>query len=266
MRLGISTYTYGWAFDARTAPEPLTETGLLELAQSLEVSLIQVGDNLPLHRFTPARLNAFSDSLCRQGVTAEIGARGLRPEHLRRYIAICREMGSHLLRFVIDEQGYEPSAEEVVAIIRSHLDLLEQHDITLAIENHDRWKARELAGIMDAVDSSYAGICLDTANSLGAGEGIDAVLQTLVPYTVNLHLKDVGVERLRHKQGFMITGRIAGQGQLDLPDILGRVRGSGGCRSCVLEQWVPPESDVMETLAKERDWARQSIGYLKSIL
>ena len=43
--------------------------------------------------------------------------------------------------------------------------------VCLAIENHDRFPCATLAEILDRLDSPCAGICLDTANSLGCLEG-----------------------------------------------------------------------------------------------
>ncbi|HEY4337422.1 MAG TPA: TIM barrel protein [Puia sp.] len=263
MELGIGTYTYGWAVDAG---QPFDEHTLIGLARSMQLSLIQVGDNLPLHRFAPERLGAFKDELGRQGIRIEIGARGLTAEHLKLYIELCGEMGSRLLRFVIDEDGYRPSVEVVTAIIRSQLDGLQRNNLLLAIENHDRFKVRQLEAIIKAVDSPNVGICLDTVNSLGAGEGIDTVIEVLAPYTVNLHLKDFGIRRPPNKQGFIVEGRIAGEGQLDISLLLEKVGSSGRCNTGVLEQWVPFEEDAAQTIARERDWAERGIGNLKKII
>jgi len=296
MELGISTYTYGWAVDAagagtdvclgaeaitltdavtstdaRTsadtvAGQPFDELTLIGLARSMQLSLIQVGDNLPLHHFSPKRLSAFKDLLRQRHIALEIGAKGLTVEHLQLYIGICREMGVRLLRFVIDDDGYRPSVETVIKIIRSHLGLLEGQGIILAIENHDRLTVKELEVIMKAIDSPFVGICLDSVNSMGAGEGIGTVIDVLAPYAVNLHIKDFGIKRPGHKQGFIVEGRIAGEGKLDIPFLLEKVRSYQRCKTCVLEQWVPFESDAAQTIAKEKCWAEKGIGYLKSIL
>jgi len=268
MELGISTYTYGWAVDAAgaAAGQPFDELTLIGLARSMQLSLVQVGDNLPLHHFSPERLGAFKDFLRQHQIALEVGAKGLTVEHLQLYINICREMGARLLRFVIDEDGYQPSVDMVIGIIRSCLDLLQRQNIILAIENHDRLKVRQLETIMKAIDSPAVGICLDSVNSLGAGEGIDTVIEVLAPYTVNLHIKDFNIKRPAHKQGFIVEGQIAGEGKLDIPFLLERVRSYRRCKTGVLEQWVPFENDAEETLAREKCWAEKGIGYLKSIL
>jgi 3-oxoisoapionate decarboxylase len=103
---------------------------------------------------------------------------------------------------------------------------------------------------------------LDTANSLGAGEGIDVVAETLAPLVLNLHIKDFHIARVPHQMGFTVSGRPAGSGFLDVRRLLNSLAGSR-CETAVLELWTPPEPGIEETIAKEAAWAVQSIDYLK---
>ena len=57
----------------------------------------------------------------------------------------------------------------------------------------------------------YVGICLDTVNSFGSLEGPEVVIETLAPYTVNLHIKDFDIRRTDHNMGFTIFGTPAGR-------------------------------------------------------
>lgn len=241
----------------------LDEQAMLDRAKAFAVGLVQFGDNWPLHERTVTQLAALRQRAAGEGVTIEVGARGLTGSHLRRYIDLCRQLGSRLLRFVIDEPGYEPSPTTVVTLLRDTLPVLEEADITLGIENHDRLLAAEFADIVERVGSPNVGICLDTVNSMGAGEGLAEVVQTLAPYTVNLHLKDFGIRRLPHQMGFQIDGRPAGRGRLNIPWLVEQVRRAGHCRTAVLEQWVVPEADLTDTIAKEAAWATESMTYLK---
>lgn len=265
MQLGISTYTYGWAIGIPgTMPaQPMTATDLLAKAKALNLKLVQFGDNLPLHELLPASLTVLHQNARSNGITLEIGARGLTRAHLQLYIGIAEKLEARLLRFVIDLPGYEPGAAEVAALIKEHLPLLREKQITLGLENHDRLAAREFARIMEAVDSDLVGICLDSVNSMGAGEGLEQIVQTLAPYTVNLHIKDFGIQRLSHLMGFRIEGRPAGKGMLNIPWLLAEISPYGRCQTAVLEQWVVPEPDLEKTIAKETAWAEASIQYLR---
>jgi len=265
MQLGIGSYTYGWAVGvSRHPPEnPLTELDLLDKAKAAGLKLVQFGDNLPLHTLSQERLFVMKDRATADGITLELGARGLTTEHLNFYVELCRFLGVRLLRFVIDAPDYEPEVKHVVELLRAHRAQLETAGITLGLENHDRLKAREFAWMMEQVKSPCIGICLDSVNSMGAGEGLEQIVDTLAPHTVNLHLKDFGIARLPHLMGFRIDGRPAGKGMLNVPWLLEKIRPSGRCHTAILEQWVVPEVDLPSTIRKEEAWARESLTYLK---
>jgi 3-oxoisoapionate decarboxylase len=145
------------------------------------------------------------------------------------------------------------------------LPLLTKHNVTLGIENHDRFKATELASIMDAIAHDQVGICLDCVNSLGAGEGLDWTSDVLAPYTVNLHIKDFRIQRLPHKMGFLVTGTPAGDGMMNVPLLLEKLSRYNRCKSAVLEQWMEPEKNVEDTIGKEERWAQAGVSYLAQL-
>ncbi|MBX3744858.1 MAG: TIM barrel protein [Verrucomicrobiae bacterium] len=263
MILGLSSYTFGWAVGVpgHEPPSPLDELGLLDQCRDLGTGLLQIGDNLPLHTFDPARLARFSEQAALQGVQLEIGARGLTFENVGRYAAIARRLNARLVRFVIDDAGYHPEPEFLTGLLRRCDPLL--GGLTLGIENHDRFPASTLRAMIERAGSDRLGVCLDTANSLGAGEGLDTVLHELGPLAVNLHIKDFAVPRLPHRMGFTVEGRPAGQGLLDVPRLLKHLSPFPRCQTAVLELWTQPEPRLEDTLAKEAAWARQSIEYLK---
>jgi sugar phosphate isomerase/epimerase len=265
MKLGISSYTYSWAVGVPGHPptRPLDENGLLDKAREHGVSLLQIGDNLPLHTFDAARLDRLVRRAAHEGILLEVGARRLTLEHATEYIAIARRVGAKLIRFVIDDGDYHPEPATVTSTLRGVAPLL--RGLTLGIENHDRFPAATLRGMIEAAGSEHVGICLDTANSLGAGEGIEAVAAVLAPITVNLHIKDFWIERVPHRMGFTVSGRPAGKGMLNLPRLLDQLAPHGRCQSAVLETWPPPEATLEATRAKEASWAAQSIEYLKPL-
>ena len=265
IRLGLSSYTYGWAVGLLGhAPAcPLDESGLLHKCHEHGVKLLQIGDNLPLHTFDAARLDRLAQRARKEGVRLEVGARRLTLERIGDYAAIARRVGASLIRFEIDDADYHPEPASVTAVLHKAVPLLD--GLTLGIENHDRFPAATLRSIIDAAGSDRIGVCLDTANSLGAGEGLDTVLATLGPLTVNLHIKDFHIARVRHLMGFTVEGRQAGQGFLDVPLLLKQLAAFPRCQTAVLELWTPPEPLLEETIAKEAAWAAQSLAFLKPL-
>ncbi len=265
MKLGLSSYTYGWAVGVR-GHEPAKradEIDLLDQVHGHELGLLQIGDNLPLEGFSPSRLSALGACAQSHNVELEVGARGLTPERLELYAGIARKLGATLVRFVIDDStcDYHPKIGAIISIVRENLTTLD--GLRLGIENHDRFTAAELCHIIDSIGAPNVGICLDTANSLGAGEGLETVVAALAPLTFNLHIKDFQVKRLPHLMGFTVTGCPAGTGLVNIPHLLERFRTHSRCRSAILEQWTVPEDTIERTIAKEQAWADASINYLK---
>ncbi len=266
MILGLSSYTYGWAIGVpgHDPVRPMNEQDLLDRAQRYGVKLVQVCDNLPLHRLPADRLSAFTDRVAREGVRVEVGSRGLIVEHVAEMVSLARGVGAKLIRFVIDAPDFHPGPDQVTATLREVLPLLD--GLTLGIENHDRFPARTLRSIIEDVGSNRIGICLDTANSLGVGEGLATVVADLAPLTVNLHIKDFHIARLPHLMGFTVEGRPAGAGMLDVRWLLDQLAPFNRCETAVLELWTPPEPDLERTVAKEEAWAAQSINHLRAMV
>lgn len=261
---GVGSFAFGWAV-ARGTP-PLNEHGLLRFAQEHGVGTVQIADNLPVHTWPAERLARFVAAARDAGIGIELGARGLTDEHLARYLDLCARSNARLLRFVADAHPYEPSPEALIAILRRAAPALEDAGVTLALENHDRFPAAVLREIVEQAGSASIGVCLDTANSLGAGEGLEAVTRLLAPLTVNLHVKDISIRRLPHMMGFIVEGRPLGEGQLPIGWAMRQVEQGGRCRTVILEGWTPEEASVAATLAREEEWAARGIETLKRFL
>jgi len=264
MSIGVGSFAFGWAVEhARPAFE---EHALLAFARRHALAVVQIADNLPVHRWPAERFERFTREAHAARISIELGARGLTEAHLAEYLNLCRQCGARLLRFVADGYSYEPSPEELTAIIRNAESALADAGVTLAVENHDRLSAAVLRRIIENAGTPHAGICLDTANSLGAGEGLAAITEILAPLTVNLHVKDVRITRLPHMMGFIVEGRPLGTGQLPIAETIECVRRHGRCATVILEAWTPPAETVEQTIERELAGADASIQRLKALI
>lgn len=266
MKLGISSYTLTWAVGVKGyLPERrLDEIGLLVAARDLGVRLVQIADNMPLHKMSGQQIINLLQKAKEDGIEIEVGANNMTPENLEAYIHIAERFQSKILRFAFDGEDFKPTVREVISIIKNAEPELKKRNIILALENHDRLFTCDFRKIVEEVNSPYVGICLDCANSLGVGEGFHEVVKQLAPYTVNFHLKEVFIKRKYHKMGFDTEGRPFGEGCLPLQWILEQLPEK--CKTVILEQWTPPEETIQKTIEKESDWAQKSIYYLKNYL
>lgn len=264
--LGLGSYGVGWAVGVagyEPPPQPLDAHQLLAFAHELDLKLVQIADNLPLHLLSAAEQAALQRKAARLGIAIEVGTRGILPDHLAQYLKIAQAFGSPILRVVVDTPTHHPTPTEVVALLRPFTAQLAEMGITLAIENHDRFKAQVLADIITTLDHPRVGICLDTVNSFGALEGTDVVVKTLAPYVVNLHVKEFVVQRMPHNMGFVVTGAPVGQGMLDIPHIMQQLQAHGRTFNAIIETWLSPAESMAATIAQERDMVRQSVAYMR---
>jgi sugar phosphate isomerase/epimerase len=272
MKLGIGSFSYPWAIGIPDFPapdSPMDAFSLLEAAIRLQVSTVQYVDNLPLTALSDTDLAKLIERAREHHIGIEIGMRGTRadsPEGLRAHLALAQKAGSPFVRVMFDryEDGDKPSSVEVISRLGPLVKEFEIAGVQLALENFDRFSARELVRIVEQLGGREhgVGVCLDTVNNLGALEGPDEVARILAPYTINLHVKDVIIKRKPHRLGFEVEGRPAGQGMVNIPAILDLMSENV---SVTLELWTVPETTQAVTLQKEAAWVAESIAYLKSI-
>jgi sugar phosphate isomerase/epimerase len=268
MRLGLSSYTYTWAvgIPGSMPVNPILARQLIDKVADAGVGLVQIADNLPLENSSDNELHIILSYATEKNVSIEMGGRGLSPEHTFQCLLTAEKLRSPILRMVIDGTGFEPDIQTITGIIKDLLPEFESRKIRLAIENHDRLKAHEFEKIIQSAGSEYVGICLDSVNSMGAGEGFEEVSKILLPYTINLHIKDFTIRRASHKMGIIIEGAPAGKGMLNIGKLIDKLHFTSSCQSAILELWTPPETDIEDTLKKEEQWALESIDYLKKKL
>lgn len=268
MLLGISSYTFPWklSLEKDTPGKLKAAKDLIHFAAKKSIGFVQFGDNLPLHIFSEDDLDILKQTADDLNVHIEVGTRKLEHGNILKYLDIAKQLSSPFLRVVIDDINYHPGEQETTAIISKLLPYLKQYNILLAIENHDRFAAATLQRIICKTDPSFVKICLDTANSLGAGEGIEQVVKILGSHTVNLHIKDFNIRRVSHKMGFSIEGEPAGEGMLNIPWLIKELSIFEQCKTATLELWSNMQETMQETTERESEWAEKSITYLKTII
>ncbi|MDB6005269.1 MAG: xylose isomerase [Prosthecobacter sp.] len=87
--------------------------------------------------------------------------------------------------------------------------------VRIGIENHKDFHAAELAEMLGRLSSAHMGACVDTGNSIALLEDPMTVVETLAPYAVTTHIKDMAVQET--PTGFLLAEVPLGEGILDLP-------------------------------------------------
>ena len=172
MQPGVGSYAYRWAIGIgdTVPPTPLTPAGLVRRTHEHGLSLVQIADNLPLHRQSEAELAALVATAQELGVVIELGLSGISPPLIAIYLELARRLGARLVRLAPDQADADKSIEALAADIRAVLPEARVAGVVLAIENHFHLPSRKLLEILDLVADPAVGICLDVANSIAVGE------------------------------------------------------------------------------------------------
>jgi sugar phosphate isomerase/epimerase len=104
-------------------------------------------------------------------------------------------------------------AQSRAAIDRA-LAIAEREQLPLALENHKDWTAGELSAIIKDKSSEYLGVCLDTGNNIALLDNPTDTIETLAPYALSTHFKDMAVEP--YADGFLLSEVPLGEGIIDL--------------------------------------------------
>jgi sugar phosphate isomerase/epimerase len=116
------------------------------------------------------------------------------------------------------DKAVSQSHERIDAALR----IVEKHQLPLAIENHKDWTAEEMAALMKSKASRWLGVCLDTGNNIALLDDPMTVVETLAPYALSTHIKDMAVAP--YPDGFLLSEMPLGEGMLDMRRIVDTIR------------------------------------------
>ena len=266
MKVGIGSWTYGWSIGVRGYPppaKPLTPIDLLRRAHAYGLGVVQIADNLPLHTLSRPALEELKTLADEWNIEIEIGTASVRPDHLIRYLDLAKCLRARLVRSLIGEVEAVSNLPQATAWLKQVLPAFEAAGVCLALENYEAYTSAQLSGLVRDLSSPNLGICLDTVNSLGALETPVMVVEQLGPYVRSLHIKDFAITRAESKMGFIVAGRPAGEGMLNIDWLLGELRRLGSDPNLILEMWTPYRGSVEDTIKLEEEWADRSVRFLK---
>ena len=154
------------------------------------------------------------------------------PAEFEHAVKVAKEAGATSLRVVcLLGRRYEMMAslddwKQAVAgfhrQIAAAVPIVERHRMPLGIENHKDWRVEQQVALLEQYSSEYLGVCLDTGNNLAVLDDPIETIETLAPWTVNVHFKDMAMEECEN--GFLLSEVPLGEGMLDMPRITESIR------------------------------------------
>ena len=263
MTIGLGTYAYFWRLSDRVS-NPLSLPEAIAHAAACGVELFQICDYAPLETMTDTELAAVRAAAVDHQVTLELGTKGIRTPHLRRFLQIADILDARLLRTMFNTADHRPDVPEATALLRAILPELVDHGVTLALETYEQVPTRDLVQVVRDIGHPRIGICSDPANTVAALELPAAVVDAVAPYVVNMHIKDFAFSRRDGWVGFTFSGTPLGEGLLDYDHMVQAIRPQTRDINQIVEHWLPWQGTEEETLRLEDQWTRQSLEFLRS--
>ena len=263
MTVGLSTYAFFWQWHS-TAQHPLDLFDLLCKTAALDVRLFQICDYPKLEAFDAGEVDRLHRAASSEGVALELGTRGVRPDHLRRYLELAGELEAIMVRSMLNTADHRPTSSEAVGMLREIMPAYEQAGVTLALETYEQVPVSTLVDIIEQVDSPNLGICLDPGNCVAALELPADTIARTAAHVRNLHVKDFRFSRQDGWVGFSFAGCPLGEGLLDYDAMIDAVRPNERGINQIVEHWLPWQGDSATTIALEDQWTLHSLNYLRS--
>lgn len=260
--IGLSSYAFFWQLSDKVST-PLTLIQALERTADLGVRLFQVCDYAPLEYMSDTQLDDVARAARHLGIRLEVGTKGIRPEHLRRFLAICGRLDAHLLRTMFRTPEHSPTPDEAERLLREVLPEFERAGVSIAIETYEQVPTRDVLRVVRAIGSRNLGVCLDPGNVVAALENPIETTDAVAPYVLNVHVKDFAFARQAGWVGFTYSGTRLGEGLLDYDHMIEAVRPAERGINQIVEHWLPWQQTEEQTVRLEQEWTAHSVEFLR---
>jgi sugar phosphate isomerase/epimerase len=143
--------------------------------------------------------------------------------------------------------------------------LAEKAGVRIAVENHTDAFSEEVLWVLDQVDHSFIGACVDTVNGLHVTEDPIAAVTNLAPRAFTNHFRDGKI--VIQPDGFKLTGAIVGEGDLDMKRAYELIKGNTAVNRLNVELDLKcPLDNMEEALRIEREALQKSISFCREVL
>jgi 3-oxoisoapionate decarboxylase len=226
--IGIASYSFpfscGWAKrDGRPAfPQPIRAADLIALAVEHHLSSIEI----PLSGMLPDLSNSSVDWLRDSLASAELGLVAdtgiVDVATLREQLPAAARAGAKIVRATLSSilegaraglpGGWDAYREEMRRRLIELRPMLDEYDLTLALENHQDATSDDLIALCEA-GGERVGITFDVVNPLAVGEEPFAFARKAGSLIRNVHIKDYQIYPT--ESGYRLVRAAIGQGVID---------------------------------------------------
>jgi sugar phosphate isomerase/epimerase len=232
MLLGLHTYSLylhgigqAWADFKLPWPRQLATFALFDLAVDLGLDGLHLDDGV-LEHLDGSYLREVNAAAREHGLYLEynfsmdLGGMGIGIQHdLDEAIATAKDLGADIVKVSMDLKRPRPVSasrfhpdvmgqmKSFAARLKAAAPAAEEAGIKIAVENHCDSFSEEILWLLDRVDHSAVGACIDTVNALMVMEDPMQAIENLAPRAFTNHFRDDRIEFQRY--GFKLTYRHA---------------------------------------------------------
>ncbi len=239
MQLGLHTYSLylhgigqAWAGFKLPWERQISTFELFDLGVELGLDGFHLDDGV-LENLESSFLKEVCSSAKEKGLYLEynmsldLGRYGIGVEHdIKDGLNTALNLGADLVKISMDlprpsprtgsqfHPGVMPYFEDTIKQLKNAAPIAKDYGIRLALENHCDSFSEEILWILNEVDHSFVGACIDTVNAWHMGEDPMKAIEKLSPVAFTNHFRDNRVEFCR--DGFKVKGVAVGDGDIDM--------------------------------------------------
>jgi sugar phosphate isomerase/epimerase len=290
MLLGLHTYSLylhgigqAWADFKLPWPRQLATFALFDLAVDLGLDGLHLDDGV-LEHLDGSYLREVNAAAREHGLYLEynfsmdLGGMGIGIQHdLDEAIATAKDLGADIVKVSMDLKRPRPVSasrfhpdvmgqmKSFAARLKAAAPAAEEAGIKIAVENHCDSFSEEILWLLDRVDHSAVGACIDTVNALMVMEDPMQAIENLAPRAFTNHFRDDRIEFQRY--GFKLTGAAVGEGDIDMQRAYDIIKNRSSMRRINIETEMDiPLDHMQKALQMEKDTVQRSIRYCREVL
>ncbi|MBA3943867.1 MAG: sugar phosphate isomerase/epimerase [Herpetosiphonaceae bacterium] len=223
---GVAAYTFPYSCGFAQRPEqpritrPLDAWGLIDLAAAHHLSSVELPLLSTLPDLSASTIKRLRMELAERDLSLVVDI-GVVDQATQGLLPVAADAGGRVVRVMLstilegargDFATWTAYLDEMRQRIIELVPILEEHDLVLALENHQDASSDELLALCEA-GGPRIGVTFDVVNPLAVGEEPFAFARKLGSFIRNVHLKDYQI--FATPSGYRLVRCALGQGVID---------------------------------------------------
>ena len=207
-------------------PSPLDANRFADLAAKHGLSTLEVSLSYVSPELDPNAIRDYASRAGDRGMQVVVAGPNLsRADDVERQLELAADAGASVFRCVTSPllegnreplggyDGWQRHLDSIIAKLRELAPRAEELGVRIGLENHQDADSIDLVRVCETVGSPNVGVTLDAGNPLAVGEDPVEFATRILPYLVDVHLKDYRM--IVTDEGFRLVHCAIGDGVVD---------------------------------------------------